>query len=180
MKWHVLLGIMAGTLLVAGTFSPAASLLQKALFAIGAPLLGITAYADKQRMFTALQAVATVGAWTALFPALPEAANYAVLAAAAVLAVAYLVRGEYYKADRFGWLGTLGLLCFAAGFATSAASHAVAFELLFITGGTALAVYSLLDFIDYKVRIALIWAVLNALLAINPALSLLKSILTGT
>ncbi len=168
-----MLGIAAGLLLVAGTFSAAGSLLQKALFAIGAPLLGITAYVDKQKMFTALQAVATVGAWIAFFPPVPETARYAALAAAAMLAIAYLVRGGYYSSDRFGWLGSIGLLCFAAGFATSPISHTFAFDLLFIAGGTTLAAYSMLDFIIYKVKIALIWVVLNALLVVNPLLGLL-------
>jgi len=164
---------MAGALLIAGTFSVAGSLLQKALFAVGAPLLGVTAYVDKQKMFTALQAVATIGAWMSFFPALPGVAKYAILLSAGIIGIAYLVKGKYYKTDRFGWLGTIGLLCFAAGFATSAAFHTLAFSLLFIAGGTTLAIYSTLNFISYKVRIALIWVVLNALLVLNPLLSLL-------
>lgn len=174
MKWHVLLGVAAGLALVIGMFSPAGSALQKALFAIGAPLLGVTAYVGKQKMFTALQAVATAGAWMAFFPAAHEAIKYAVLLVAALVAVAYLVRENYYGSDEFGWLGTAGLLCFAGGFATTAASHAIAFDLLFIAGGAALSVYSILDFSRHKVKIALIWAVLNALLVVNPLLGLLS------
>jgi len=180
LEWHVALGIAAGCLLVVGTFSAGGSVAQKVLFALGAPLLGVTAYAARQKMFTALQAVATVGAWVAFFPGLPEAAKYVVLLCAAILGIAYLVKEDYYQADSFGWLGSIGLLCFAVGFATSAAQHQLAFDLLFIVGGTTLAAYSLLSFIKYKVGVALIWVVLNILLVVNPALSLLKLALAPT
>ena len=58
-------------LLVLGTFAPAGSLLQKMLFLLPAPVLGYTAYVAGQRMFTALQAVVTVGATARAVAMLP-------------------------------------------------------------------------------------------------------------
>ena len=173
-KWPLVVGIIAMLLLVTGTLSEGGSTIQKILFVIGAPALGITAFMDKQKMFTALQTVATIGAVLAFFPEFPETLKYAVLLGAGIIGIFYLLKTRYYKEDRFGWLGSVGLLSIAAGFATNAVTYPVLFSVFLGAGGLIVALYSALNFYHYRVKIALIWIVLNILFSINPILNLLK------
>jgi len=163
-------------LLVAGTLAEGGSLLQKILFLIGAPALGITAYVDKQKMFTVLQAVATLGAVLAFFPSVSEAARYCLMGAVAIVGLAYLVRRGYFSSDRWGWLGSAGLILIAMGFATDPVSSPLLFGIFLGVGGLAVAAYSAISFFHYKVRIAVMWLVLNVIFSINPILIFIKSI----
>ncbi|MFC2175041.1 hypothetical protein ACFLQ2_04220 [archaeon] len=174
LDWPLVVGIIAMVLLVAGTVSEGGSVIQKVLFVIGAPALGVTAYANKQKMFTALQSVATVGAVLAFFPVVPGVLRYVTLVGAGLLGVAYLFKTGYYKEDKFGWIGTIGLLCIAAGFATNATLHLLWFSLFLGVGGLVVAAYSALNFFHYKIKIALIWVVLNVLFSVGPILNLVK------
>jgi hypothetical protein len=173
-KWPLFIGFIAMVLLVAGTISEDGSTIQKILFVIGAPTLGITSFMDKQKMFTALQSVATIGAVLVFFPELPESARYIILLGAGIIGIYYLLKSEYYKEDKFGWLGSIGLLSIAAGFATDAATHLILFSTLLGAGGLIVALYSALNLFHYRVRIAIIWIILNILFSINPLLNLIK------
>lgn len=174
-KWPLIIGIIAMVLLVIATLLEGGSDTQKILFLIGVPTLGITAYMDKQKMFTVLQSVVTIGAILAFFPTVSEEIKYVILLGGALLGIVYLFKLKYYKEDKFGWIGTVGLLSIAAGLATNAILHPIWFNFFLGAGGSIVAVYSTLNFFRYKVKIALIWIVLNVLFAINPILNLLKA-----
>lgn len=170
----LIIGIIAMILLVVGTIAHGGSLIQKILFVIGAPILGITAFANKQKMLTALQLVATIGAIIVFFPIISEIGKYLILVGASLIAIIYLIKSDYYKTDKYGLIGSIGLLFIAGGFATDATIHLVLFSILLGVGGLIVALYSWLNFVHYKTKIALIWVVLNIIFSINPILNLLK------
>lgn len=173
-KWSLVIGIIAMILIVIATLLEGGSDIQKILFVIGVPVLGIIAYINKQKMFTVLQSVGTIGAMLAFFPTIPEVVRYVILIGAGLLGVAYLFKSKYYKKDKFGWLGTIGLLSIAAGLATSATLYPMWFSAFLGVGGLTVAIYSTLNFFHYKVKIAIIWIVLNILFSANPILNLIK------
>ncbi|MDO8554292.1 MAG: hypothetical protein Q7S22_05770 [Candidatus Micrarchaeota archaeon] len=174
-KWSLFIGVFAMILLVAGTLSESGSLLQKFLFLIGAPILGITAYVDKQKMFTTLQVIASLGALIAFFPNLSDAVRYGLMIGGTAIALFYLIKIKYFKEDNWGWLGSVGLICIAFGFATNANLSPLWFGLFLGAGGLLVAAYSTISLFHYKIKIALIWLILNIIFSINPILIFLTS-----
>jgi hypothetical protein len=175
-KVSLIIGIAAMVVVVIATVLEGGSEAQKILFVIGVPTLGVVAYVDKQKMFSVLQSVATVGAVLAFFPTIPEIARYVLLVGASLVGIAYLFKAHYYSTDKFGWLGTIGLLSIAAGLATNAILYPMWFGFFLGAGGVVVAIYSTLNFFKYKVKIALIWVVLNIMFSINPLLIFIKSL----
>ena len=173
MKWHEYLGILAGLFIIAGTLFYPGSLEQRLLFLLGAPLLAVTAYVDRQKMFTALQGVVTTGAIIAFFD-ISVLWRYAILLSVALLSIVYLIKTDYYNTDKYGWIGTIGLLCFAMAFAAGGSIHPAIFSSLLIVGGLSLTIYSIFNFVVYKTRIALIWVFLNLVLIITPVITLFR------
>ncbi len=173
-KISLFAGIIAMVLLVSGTVSESGSILQKILFVTGATILGITAYLNKQKMFVVLQAVATIGAILAFFPDLPEI-KYALMVGSAIIGIVYLSTTGYYKQDEWGILGSIGLVLVAIGFATNPVRYPTIFGFLLGFGGIAIAAYSAIGFFKYKVKISLIWLVLNIIFSINPILLFMAS-----
>jgi len=167
-RFSLPIGITAMILLVIGTFMPGGSLQQKVLFVIGAPTLGLTAYLNKQKMFTVLQAVVTMGAILGFFSTAPAILRYAIMLGSAALGIGYLIKVNYSKEDKWWPIGGLGLLGFAFSFATNAIAYPVMFNLLIIIGGILMAIYSAIGLFKLKVKIAAIWLILNILLIINP------------
>lgn len=173
-QWHVIVGLIAMVILVFGTFSEAGSQLQKILFVIGAPTLGITAYAGKQKMFTTLQLVATLGAILAFFPDSPATTKYGVMGIISILSLAYLVKTRYFEADGYGLIGAIGLISIAIGYVTSPFPSPFWFAFFLGVGGMLLTLYSGIQFFHDKVKIALLWLILNIIFSINPILILIK------
>ena len=169
----LLIGIIAMILLVAGTIAESGSLLQKILFVVGAPVLGITAYLSKQKMFAILQAVATIGAALAFLMVMPEL-RYAIMLGAAAIGIGYLIKSNHYEKDKWGILGTIGLVLIAIGFATNPLQYPRLFGFLLGFGGMLIAVYSAIGFFHYKIRISLIWLILNVMFSINQILLFLS------
>ena len=167
-RFSLPIGIVAMILLVIGTFMPSGSLQQKVLFVIGAPTLGLTAYLNKQKMFTVLQAVVTMGAILGFFSTAPAILRYAIMLGSAALGISYLIKVSYSKVDKWWPIGGLGLLGFAFSFATNAIAYPTIFNLLIIFGGALMAIYSTIGFFKLKIKIAAIWLILNILLTINP------------
>ena len=174
-KYSLHVGIFAMILLVAGTFAVGGSLLQKILFLVGVPLLGFSAFLNKQKMYTILQLVVTVAAILAFFDSLPDAFRYGIMLGAGLLGIGYLVKINYFKQDVWWPVAGLGLLSIAAGFATNAALHPVMFNSLLAFGGMLVAAYSAIGFFHFKVKIAIIWLVMNIIFAVNPTLIVLHS-----
>lgn len=169
-KWSLKIGICAMILVVLGTLVEGGSLIQKLLFVIGAPVLGFTAYLNKQKMFTTLQAVVTIGAVLAFFGGVPAILKYVIMAGSALFGVGYLIKTNYSKKDVFWPLGGIGLLSIAFGLATNAMAYPVLFNSLLMAGGILIAIYSAIGFFHLKIKIAAIWLVLNIIFATNPAI----------
>lgn len=176
-KRSLIIGIIAMILLVVGTLVEGGSLLQKLLFVIGAPVLGFTAYLNKQKMFITLQIVVTIGAILAFFGNLPSFLRYTIMIGSGIIVVGYLIKTNYFKEDVWWPLGGLGLLSIAVGFATNAVAYPILFNLLLGTGGVLVALYSAIGFFHLKVKIAAIWLVLNVIFSINPLIIVFSQIL---
>lgn len=172
----LIIGIIAMLLLILGTITEGGSLLQKILFVIGAPVLGITAYLNKQKMFAVLQSLITVGALLAFFSNILSELKYVIMFGAATLGIGYLVKTKHYSKDPFGILGSLGLAFIAIGFATNPVQFPRIFGFLLGAGGISVAIYSAISFFHYKIRISIIWLILNVIFSINPILLFLASL----
>ncbi len=172
----LVIGIVAMVLIIIATLAQGGSLLQKTLFLIGAPVLGLTAWTNKQKMFIVLQIVVSLGAVLAFFSGVPQEARYAVIVGGGVVGMAYLTKTNYSREDAWWPLGGLGLLVLAAGLATDAAANPLMFNSLLAAGGIIVALYSAIGFFHLKVRIAAIFLVLNIIFVINPALIILSQV----
>jgi hypothetical protein len=161
-------GIVAMIALVVATFLEGGSLVQKIIFLVGALVLFYTAYFNKQQMFVALQAVIIVGTILGFFPALASLNKYIIMGIITVISVANLIRMKHYRKDPWGVVGSLGLLSLALGFATDAVAFSTLFYSFLATGGILVAIYSAIGFFYYKIRITMIWLILNVVFAINP------------
>ncbi len=175
-EWPLIIGILAMIFLVAGTLAESGSILQKILFLIGAPTLGITAYANKQKMFTILQLIATVGAIIAFFPGLPTSIKYSVMIIGTIVALVYLIKEKYFDQDKWGYLGGIGLISIAFGLATNPVNAPFWFGLLLGAGGLIVSLYSAISFFHHKIKIAFIWFVLNIIFSIAPILIFLRAL----
>ena len=172
-QWPLFIGIISMVILVLGTIADGGSQLQKILFILGAPILGITAYADKQKMFTILQSIATLGAILAFFQGFPTI-KYGLMSTAVILGLIYLAKTKYFDTDKWGLVGAVGLVCIAMGFATNAISSPFLFGFFLGIGGLLVAIYSAIQYFHYKIKIALIWVILNIIFSISPLLMLIK------
>jgi len=170
--WSLILGIFAMLLLVWGTFAVQSSFFQKILFLIGAFGLGVTAFFNNQKMFMAIQAVVTIGAVIGFFEQLNQNLRYFIIIGVAVLSLVYLSKINYFKKDKWGVVGSIGLLLFAYAFSINSVENSNLFNELILIGGLLVAFYSSISFFKNKVRIALIWVILNLMLCINPILTL--------
>lgn len=161
-------------LLIIASVSESGSFFQKILFAVAAPVLGLVAYVNKQKMLLSLQIVLTISSFSAFFGNIPDIFRYIVLVGAAVVCVGYLIKIKYYQKDPWGIVGSIGLLMIATAFATNAAAYLFLFNLLLGIGGLLVALYSGVQFFYYKIQITVIWCVLNIIFAITPLLTAIR------
>lgn len=167
-------GLLGMTLLVFGTTFDAGDSWQKILFMVGTFLMTVTAFVDRHKMYSALEVVLIIGTILAFFAGIETSVRYLIMGIPAILAVVYLVKVKYFSKDPWGILASIALLCVALGFATDPADLAMAFHGLLAAGAVMLTIYSLIQFFYYKVRIALLFMILNAVFSINPLIALWK------
>ncbi len=170
-KQNILLfiGIIAMVGLVIGTFLEGGSLIQKAIFLIGAVILTSVAYANKQKMFMIIEMVVSLSSLLALWNVTAHA-KYLIFIGASFLGVGYLIKIKLSKENGWWPIGALGLLLLAAGFATSAVNYPILFNSFLGFGGIIVAIYSAIELFLFKTRIASIWLILNVFFALNPML----------
>ena len=167
-KHSLTISIGAMILIILGTLVEGGSLFQKLLFVIGAPFLGFAAYLNKQKMFTSLQIVVTIGAILAFCSFLLPLSKYIILVGAGIISIGYLVKTKFSREDPFWTIGGTGLLGLAFGLATDAVCFPILFNSLLVIGGVLIAVYSAIGFFWLKVKISLIFLILNVIFIINP------------
>lgn len=170
----LIIGIIGMCVSVVGTLVEGGSILQKVLFLIGASCLISTAIYNSQKMFIALQGVILVGAVLGFFKEIPVEWKYVIMGGASILAIGELIRKKYFNKDPWGIAGSAGLFCIALGFAINASENPFIFNLLLLSGGIFVALYSAIGFFYYRVRISMLWLILNVVFAINPFLELIK------
>lgn len=166
-KYSFIIGITGMILLAVGTFLEGSSLPQKLLFIVGAPVLGFSAYLNKQKMFITLEAVATIGTILA-FSDISNILTYAIMIGSGIVGILYLIKTNYSKEDAWWPIGGLGLMLIALGFATSAITYPIFFGFFLGFGGILVAIYSAIGFFILKTRISVIWLILNIIFSINP------------
>ncbi|MFH1221957.1 MAG: hypothetical protein V1492_02630 [Candidatus Micrarchaeota archaeon] len=164
------IGLVGMLILIAGVLLQPGSLLQKSLFLLGAVIMTMVALQNKQKMLSALQIIIVLGNVFSFFPSIEGPIKYGILVGASLIGVTYLVLTKYYQEDKFGLVGSCGLLMLAVGFATDAVTYPLYFGFLLGVGSLLVAAYSFTDYYYHKNRTALIWVILNIVFAISPLL----------
>ncbi|MFA5747707.1 MAG: hypothetical protein WC872_01205 [Candidatus Absconditabacterales bacterium] len=173
-KEDIYIGIVAMIMLIIGVFFPGGSMTQKILFLIGAPILRFTSYLDKQKVFFALEAVISIGALLAFFPHIGNFLRYGIMIVIGIVAFVYLIRINIFRKEIWAPIGALGLLCLAIGFATNAIVHPLTFNFLLFFGSLLMAVYSAIEFWKLKIKLSVIFLILNIIFLINPLIYIIS------
>ncbi len=172
----LIFGVLAMIGLVVGTFLQGGSLAQKLLFLIGAIALTVLAYLNKLKMFMVIEIVVSLSAILA-FVNMAMQLKYLILIGASIVGVGYLIKINFFKEDKWWPIGGLGLLLIAAGLATDATAYPFLFNLFLGLGGIFVAIYSAIGFFLLKVKIALIWLILNIFFSISPMMAVFSKLL---
>jgi hypothetical protein len=163
-----IIGLAAMVLVIAGTFAPAGSIVQRMLFLFPAIVLVYVAYVGHQKMLLALQVTVTLGALLAFMDQVPSVVRYFLLTGGSVAAVAYLLRIGHVKDDAWWPIGGLGMVLLSMGYSTDAMSQPILFNSLLCLGGMLVAVYSSISYFRDRVKIAFIWMFLNIVFVVKP------------
>lgn len=175
-KYSFIFGITIMLFAVIGTFLEGGSLLQKIFFFITGSGLTFTACLNKQKMFITLQIIVVLSTIIAFFN-LTNMFRYAILVGGAIISVSYLIKINYIKEDVWWPIGGLGLLVLAGGFATNAVAYPVLFNSLLGIAGILIAIYSAIGFFHLKIKVSLIFLILNVIFAIKPVITVFSRIL---
>lgn len=138
--------------------------LQKWSYLIGAFLLLISSSLEKQKFFIILQIIIISGAAVAFAP-FPPFYKAAVPIILSILAIIYFIASKQLK-DPLTAFGCAGIALLAAG-------YAITDPIIFFLGSVVLMLYSYLSF-RRGVRIALLWAILNAVFAATAAITVYR------
>jgi hypothetical protein len=174
-KHETIIGIIAMSMLVAGTFADPGSSTQKMLFLIPGPMLAYTAYVARQKMLLSLQAVLTVGVLLSFYPQMPASINYLVLGTGLIV-IGYLAETHYIKQDKYWPLAALGILLLAFGYSTNANKEPLIFNALLASGSFSVAIYSYIGYHKLKTKVSGIWLILNLLFMVNPTATVITKI----
>lgn len=158
---NLLLGILGMAIACYGNLLPF-SVAQKICYFVGALLLLLSSILEKQLFFIVLQIIIASGAGIALLT-IPPSYKAAFPIVLSILAIVYFVKQRQLQ-DKVMSLGVLGIAVLAAGYAITKPS-------VYFLGASLLMVYSFLSY-HKGVKIALLWAVLNAVFAITAALAI--------
>lgn len=161
LKWSsIQIGALGLLCAIIGNLYPA-TMLQKHLYLAGGVLLFISALLEKEEFFITLEVVVII---CALLAYLPEHGQLkmAVPLLLSVFSVAYL----FYR----GLLGSALSLLGVAGLVFLGLGYATLNPLIYLAGGIVLTLYSAISYFR-GVRIALLWAILNAVFAVTALFS---------
>lgn len=161
-KWtSINIGVIGLLCAIVGNLYPG-TMMQKYLYLAGGVLLMVSALLEKQEYFIALEVVVIVSALLAFLPEY-EWLKMGVPLLLSLFSVAYLYsRGLLNSA--LSLLGVAGLVFLGLGYATLN-------PVIYLLGGLVLTVYSAGSYFK-GVRIALLWAILNAIFSFTALLVL--------
>lgn len=159
-KINVIIGVVGMLIAMVGNLLPFSDT-QKWCYLLGGILLLISSALERQIFFIALQIIIVAGAAVAFssWPVLLKAALPIVLSVAAIV---YFAKRNLLT-DRLMLFGSLGIAILAAGYAVSN-------PVIYLLGAFVLMIYSFMSF-RRGVKIALVWAILNALFSITAAVT---------
>ncbi|MCL4400947.1 MAG: hypothetical protein M1348_02930 [Candidatus Parvarchaeota archaeon] len=161
-------------LIFAISFLTYGSILQKSLILLGAFVLFVVASMGKQKVLQALQLVIVIGAVLG-FLQLSMLYSLSLMLFVSILMVIYLISIEHYKKEPIGAMGSAGFLLLAIGLAFNTGSNNLVTWFSLGFGAVLIAVYSATAFWLYKVRLQLVWVLLNLAFAISPLLLFFSS-----
>jgi len=158
-----LVGALGMCFPIAATFFPPSDL--RAIFFItGSILMFVTAAAENDIFFSALQLVVLAGA-SMHFAALPLWAKGAVPLILTLLTVGIFIHTGQIR-DRLTLFGCLGIASLAIGYGTAE-------PYVYLIGGFILAIYASMSYLR-GVSIAILWAVLNTFFTFSTLISIFR------
>ncbi len=171
------IGILGMLMLVyAVSFLNSGTPTQRYTFLVGDTILLLVAYESRQKVLVAIQIEILLSIAASFFSSVPLLAYLGVVSLAALAMIAYLYSIGYYRKDRIGVIGTVGFVVLAVGFVLNTGAYKFAVDFAFAFGAVLIAIYSLLSFYFYKVRVQLVFFVLNVAFGIAPLLALLAAL----
>lgn len=162
LNWSAVhIGVIGLLCAIIGNMYPA-TMLQKHLYLGGGVLLMVSALIEKQEYFIALEVVVIV---CALLAYLPDhgTLKMAVPLLLSLFSVGYLYYRGLLKSPA-SLLGVVGLVFLGLGYATLN-------PVIYLIGGIALTAYSAISYYQ-GVKIALLWAILNAIFSFTALLAI--------
>ncbi len=140
--------------------------LQKSCFLTGAILLCITAHIERHRLFFWLEVVIVIGTLMA-FTNTSDATKASIPIIFGAIIFLMLYKQKAFT-PAYQWLGGIGLLMLAVGFA-------IVHPLVYLAGGIILTLYSWKDY-QKGASIALIWLILNLVFSVLAFINLMEKI----
>jgi hypothetical protein len=162
------IGIVGMVLTVVGIYLEPGMMVQKFLFLIGAALLIASAIMTDQKMYIALTSVVLLGTILGFVQGFSVEGKYIVIGVGALIALVYLAVIGHFRRDPWAVLGCLGLIFVGAGYAVDAVSTPLLFNAALAGGSLAVAIYSLIRFFFYGIKVAMVWVVLNVIFLVAP------------
>ncbi len=161
-SWSMIIGTLGLILAIIGNFY-LDSLLQKYLYFFAAVLLTGSAVLEKQTFFIILEIIVVVSTAIAFIP------GYMLFKAAIPLLLSAIFLGNYLSSpqnrDILNLTGALGIILLALG-------YAIIHPAIYLAGGVVLTIFSSIAFAR-GVRIAILWAILNAVFSVTALYSIL-------
>ena len=176
-RYALVISIAGMILMIVGAIIEGGCLLQKILFLSGVLTLGLAACLNKQKMFIVMQIVLSIGAVLAFCGWLSLFLRYFIMSGASLIGIFYLIKINFSKKDAWWPLGGMGLLILAVGLATDAINFPILFNSLLLGGGILIATYSAIEYFCFKVKLAIIFLILNLIFSINPLIIILTRLI---
>ena len=156
---NILVGVIGLLFFIVGTLIPG-SPFQKYFFLVGAILLTISSYLEKNVFFTVLEAIVTIGA-ILTFLSLSNITIAVITFIIVIITVLYFAAKGLFK-ERYLIIGTIGLFFLAIGVGTL---NPIAYTI----GGFFLTIYAYFSF-KRGYQIALLFIILNSIFTITSAI----------
>jgi len=160
---NLVIGIIGMAIACYGNLLPYSET-QKTCYFVGALLLLISSILEKQLFFIVLQIIITSGTGIAFAVWIPTFKATIPIILSLLAIVYFTKRGQLQ--DKTTILGIIAIAVLAAG-------YAVTKPFVYFLGAVLLMAYSFISF-KQGIKIALLWAILNAVFAITAILNLLK------
>lgn len=171
-----LVAILGMLLLIFGiSFLVMDSLVQKLVFLAGAAMLLAAVAESRQMVLVAAEITVMVGIVLSLF--LSDITIISIIMGIAiVMLIYYLYRIHYFSQENVAVIGTLSFVLLAIGYSVNTGSAPLLNSFAFGFGAILAVIYSSLVFVFKRIRVQLVWVVLNAAFAVTPLIFFFSNI----